>query len=56
MNTPEPEDPKLKNEEEDDSPQGPNLVVLYSLIALAILLAIFFAGMIVWPFYQQARH
>jgi hypothetical protein len=56
MNSLEPEDRKSESEEEDDSPQGPNLVLLYSLIALAILLATACAAMIVWPFYQQARH
>lgn len=34
---------------------GPNLVVMYSLIALALALAIGFALLIVWPFYQH-RH
>ena len=55
MNSPESQDRKSEGEEEDDSPQGPNLFVLYSLVALALLLAIAFAGMIVWPFYEQAR-
>lgn len=31
--------------------QGPNLVLLYSLIALALVAAIGFAVMIVFPFY-----
>jgi len=43
--------------EEDDAPEpkGPNLLVLYALLALAILAAMAFAGMIVWPFYLH-RH
>ena len=42
------EDAKLK-------PQGPNLVLLYSLIALALAAAIGFAMLIVRPFYNS-RH
>jgi hypothetical protein len=38
---PEPEEPS----------KGPNLVLMYSLIALALLLATFFASLIVLPFY-----
>jgi hypothetical protein len=38
----------------DDLPsEGPNLVVLYSLIALALAVAIGFALMIVMPFYHR---
>ena len=33
--------------------QGPNLVLLYSLIALALAVAIGLAGLIVMPFYQR---
>jgi len=45
-------DPKTNpaNEEEEPS-QGPNLVLLYSLIALALVAAIGFAMTIVFPFY-----
>ncbi len=32
---------------------GPSLILLYSLIALALLAAIGFAAMIVLPFYQR---
>ncbi len=51
-------DPEQKRESsqepEDDSPsQGPNLVLIYSLIALALVAAIFLAGMIVLPFYRR---
>jgi len=38
--------------EEDYAPQGPNLVLVYGLIALALLVAIAFAALIVWPFYK----
>jgi hypothetical protein len=33
--------------------QGPNLVLLYSLIALALAVAIGLALLIVWPFYVR---
>jgi len=32
---------------------GPNLFVLYALLALGILAAMAFAAMVVWPFYQR---
>jgi len=51
----EPRTESKQEPEEDDPHQGPNLVVLYSLIALALVAAIFFAGMIVLPFYR-GRH
>ena len=56
-----PED-KNDGEQEPSGPNqagpnesGPNLVAMYSLIALALVLAIGFALLIVWPFYQH-RH
>jgi hypothetical protein len=33
--------------------QGPNLILLYSLIALALAVAIALAALIVWPFYSR---
>jgi hypothetical protein len=42
-----PEDPA------DENPPGPNLVLLYSLIALALAAAIAIAGLIVLPFYHR---
>jgi hypothetical protein len=33
--------------------QGPNLVLLYSLIALALVTAIGLAGLIILPFYRR---
>jgi hypothetical protein len=38
---------------EDTPSQGPNLTLLYSLIGLALVLAIGFAMMIVFPFYRR---
>ncbi len=41
--------------EPDEVPQsqGPNLVLIYSLIAFALVAAIFLAGLIVLPFYHR---
>ena len=39
-------------EEEEKNP-GPNLVLIYSLIALGFLAAMAAAAMIVWPFYKR---
>jgi hypothetical protein len=40
-------------EDAGEPPQGPNLTLLYSLIALALAAAIAIATMIVLPFYQR---
>jgi hypothetical protein len=37
---------------DEEGPQGPNLVLVYSLIALGLLIAFAFAALIVWPFYK----
>jgi hypothetical protein len=42
-----------ETEPEDSLSQGPNLVLLYSLIALALAAAIGFALMIVMPFHHR---
>ena len=47
MNKPDP--PRGREEE----PSGPNLVLLYSLIAIALLVAIGIAALIVLPFYLR---
>lgn len=51
------ERPKENSPEDDDAakePQkGPNLVLLYSLIVLALVAAMGFAALIVLPFYQR---
>ncbi|HUV70527.1 MAG TPA: hypothetical protein VMW15_12745 [Terracidiphilus sp.] len=39
--------------EEDARSRGPNLVLIYSLIALALTAAIGFAVLIVLPFYRH---
>jgi hypothetical protein len=40
--------PELEQEQ-----KGPNLILLYTLLALALLGAMAFAAMIVWPFYKH---
>jgi hypothetical protein len=42
--------PDLEPEQEE---KGPNLILLYALLALALLAAMAFAAMIVWPFYPR---
>ena len=58
MSDPEIQPPRRENAEpdeaiEDQPSQGPSLVLLYSLVALALGAAIFFALLIVLPFYRQ---
>lgn len=53
MDKPEPEERKPDNPESDEPSKGPNLVLLYSLIALAILVATVIAAIIVLPFYLR---
>ena len=46
--------PASRPSDPDDEPsQGPNLTLLYSLIALALAAAIGFALLIVLPFYHR---
>ncbi len=42
-----------KSGENGEHPQGPNLALLYSLIALALVTAIAIAVLIVLPFYHR---
>lgn len=45
--------PESMEKQDEDSPsQGPNLVLMYSLIGLALVAAIIIAGLIVLPFYR----
>jgi hypothetical protein len=41
------------SDQQEETSQGPNLVLLYSLIALALVAAIGFALLIVMPFYLR---
>ena len=46
--------PELEPDGEDGiENKGPNLILLYCLLALALLAAMAFAAMIVWPFYKS---
>jgi hypothetical protein len=47
----EPENLNSGSKENEPPSKGPSLVLLYTLIALAMLLATFFAALIVLPFY-----
>jgi hypothetical protein len=51
MSNPQP--PPPAPEPEDPPSKGPSLILLYSLIALALLAAIGFALLIVLPFYNR---
>jgi len=35
--------------------KGPNLILLYALLALGLVAAMAFAAMVIWPFYLR-RH
>lgn len=43
---------KTTQEENQPEAKGPNLILLYALLAFAILAAMAIAAMIVWPFYK----
>jgi hypothetical protein len=53
MNKLDPENRKPENRENEEPSKGPNLVLMYSLIALAMLVATAIAAMIVLPFYLR---
>ena len=45
--------PLRKSPNEDDAgPKGPNIILIYALLALGLLTAMAFAAMVVWPFYK----
>jgi hypothetical protein len=46
-------DPQHPAPEEDEPSSGPSLTLLYSLIAIALLVAIGFAMLIVAPFHHR---
>jgi len=48
-----PRDEEADSAAKSDSARGPNLKLIYSLIALALVLAIVLAGLIVLPFYRS---
>jgi hypothetical protein len=49
----EPEAPSNLLSNQGQRNQGPNLVVIYTLVALALAAAIGFALLIVFPFYHR---
>lgn len=53
MSNPEQSTGKPAAAAEDEPSQGPNLILLYSIIAIAIAAAIGFAMLIVLPFYHR---
>lgn len=53
MNQPDLENRKTEEPENDKPSKGPSLVLMYSLIALAMLVATAIAAMIVLPFYLR---
>jgi len=53
MNKSDPENRKEESPENEEPSKGPSLVLMYSLIALAMLAATAIAAMIVLPFYLR---
>ncbi|HEV2326957.1 MAG TPA: hypothetical protein VGS10_23670 [Terracidiphilus sp.] len=49
----DPESHKAESSEDGDPPKGPSLILMYSLIALALLVAFAIAAIIVLPFYER---
>ncbi len=43
--------PNSSPSEQSEPAKGPNLILLYCLLGLALLAAMSFAAAIVWPFY-----
>jgi hypothetical protein len=39
--------------EPEEKSKGPNLILLYTLLALGLLAAMAFAAMVIWPFYLR---
>jgi hypothetical protein len=39
--------------EPEAEPKGPNLILLYALLALGLMAAAGFAAMVIWPFYLR---
>jgi hypothetical protein len=55
MTSPTPRKPTHIEPDEEDEPEstGPNLFVLYGILAFGLLAAMGFAAMIVYPFYLR---
>jgi hypothetical protein len=52
MSSTRPQTPPI-HEEDEPEPKGPNLFLIYGLLAFGILLAMAFAAMIIFPFYLR---
>ena len=53
MSSPDPANKDAGPESEEPSSQGPNLALLYGLLAAALVVAIILAAFIVLPFYHR---
>jgi hypothetical protein len=53
MSNPDPFAPKPRDEDEAHGSKGPNIALIFSLIGLALLIAIAVAAFIVLPFYHR---
>jgi hypothetical protein len=53
MTNPEPPRAGPEPADEEEPSKGPNLILLYSLIAIALVVAMGFAALIVLPFYRR---
>lgn len=53
MSDPGPAPKRGEKDAGGEPPQGPSLTLLYSLIALALFVAIALAALIVMPYYQR---
>jgi hypothetical protein len=45
--------PSGSPESDQEETKGPNLILIYALLALALLAAMAFAAMVIWPFYLR---
>jgi hypothetical protein len=52
LDSPRPDMPRGE-QEQDDVSKGPNLLLIYSLLGLALVIAVVLAAFIVLPFYQR---
>jgi hypothetical protein len=53
MSDPRPPEPGVNGSHNEPGSPGPNLILIYGLIALAMLVAIAVAAFIVLPFYNH---
>jgi hypothetical protein len=53
MSSPTPRKRIRADQEDEQESKGPNLFMLYGILALGLLVAMGFAAMIVYPFYLR---